>query len=296
MGSVIFVVPNQYVIFSVYQLINRMKTILVPTDLSDQANMALSVAVSLATQHGADVRVLHYLPTAIIDPGLSAAAITIGRYLKEQEADAQTALTALCEHYQTHAVRVTPVLSRHEKGLFGAVTEEDVDLVVLASHGAGGWAEWLIGSNAQHFVQTGDCPVLVVKQANTEYAPKKVLFAIDADDRLKTQFNYPLSAADAHREFLFITVPNDPRVTEGIRAWMAELADAQGLTDYHLTILPYRVVYEGIIDYARQHNFDLIVLYTSQRTGFWHFFNGSVAEDVVNHAPMPVLVIPLRSE
>ena len=137
MGSAIFVVPNQYVISPVYQLIGRIKTILVLTDLSDQANMALPVAMSLAIQHGADVRVLHYLPTAIIDPVLSAATITVGRYLKEQEADAQTTLTALCERYQTDAVLVTPILSRHEKGLFGAVAEEDVDLVVPIYGNAG---------------------------------------------------------------------------------------------------------------------------------------------------------------
>ena len=271
-----------------------MKTILVPTDLSPQATIALPVAVSLAGQYNADVRVLHYLNTTIIDPGLSETTATVARYLNEQTAKARTTLTELCARYQTGTVRVIPVLSHHEKGLYGAVADEDADLVVLASHGANGWAEWLIGSNAQHFVQTGDCPVLVVKQAYPDFRPKKVLFALDAGDRLKTQFRYPLSAGDPHREFLFVTTPHDPRVSEGIREWIDELTQAQQLSGYHLTILPHRVVHEGIIEYARQHSFDLIVLFTSQRKGFWHFFNGSVAEDVVNHAPLPVLVIPLQ--
>lgn len=271
-----------------------MKTILVPTDLSPYANIALPVAVSLARQYNAEVRVLHYLTIAVIDPGMTEAAASMARYLDEQTAEANTALTVLCARYQTDTVQVRPVLSRHKKGLYGAVADEDADLVVLASHGADGWADWLVGSNAQQFVHTGDCPVLVVKQAYTDFVPKKVLFALDADDRLKTQFSYPLSSVDAHREFLFVTTPHDPRVSEGIREWVDELAEAQQLTDYHLTILPHRVVHEGIIEYAQQHKFDLIVLFTSQRKGFWHFFNGSVAEDVVNHASMPVLIIPLQ--
>jgi len=272
-----------------------MKTILVPTDLSAQANVALPVAVSLARQYNADVLVLHYLTLAIVDPGLSEGATTIAHYLDEQTAKAQSALKELCARHQTDAVRVMPVLSRHEKGLYGAVADEDADLVVLASHGADGWAEWLMGSNAEHFVQNADCPVLVVKQADPSFAPKKVLFALDADDRLKTQFSSPLSTVDSHREFLFVTTPHDPRVAEGIREWVDELAQARQLTNYHLTILPHRVVHEGIIEHAQQHSFDLIVLFTSQRKGFWHFFTGSVAEDVVNHAQMPVLVIPLQN-
>ncbi len=271
-----------------------MKTILVPTDLSPHANIALPVAIRLAHQCKTDVRVLHYLTTTIIDPGLNEGAASMARYLSEQTAEATAALTELCVRYQTDTVRVTPVISRHEKGLYGAVADEDAGLVVLASHGADGWAEWLIHSNAQQFVQTGDCPVLVVKQPCPNFSPEKVLFALDADDRLKTQFHYPFPADDSHRELLFVTTPHDPRVSEGIREWVDELAQARQLTDYHLTILPHRVVHEGIIQYARQQGFDLIVLFSSQRKGFWHFFNGSVAEDVVNHSPIPVLVIPLQ--
>ncbi len=270
-----------------------MKTILVPTDLSAQANMALPVAVSLASQYNADVRVLHYLTTSIIDPGMNEGAAIMASYLNEQTVKAKIELDELCARYQTDAVHITPVLSHHEKGMYGAVAEEDVDLVVLVSHGADGFAEWLVGSNAQNFVQTSDCPVLVIKQAYTDFVPKKVLFAIDMDDRLKTQFSYPLSAVSSHREFLFVTTPHDPRVAEGIREWVDELAEVRQLTDYHLTIMSHRVTHEGIIAYAQQHEFDLIVMFTSQRTGFWHFFNGSVAEDVVNHSPIPVLVIPL---
>jgi len=270
-----------------------MKTILVPTDLSAQANIALPVAVSLATQYKADVRVLHYLTTTIIDPSRNKGAAIMSSYLSEQTAKAKIALDELCAHYQTDSVQVTPVLSHNEKGLYGAVAEEDVDLVVLASHGASGWAEWLVGSNAQNFVQTSDCPVLVIKKAYPDFAPKKVLFAIDMDDRLKTQFSYPLSAVSSHREFLFVATPHDPRVAEGIREWVDELAKARELTDYHLAIVSHRVTHEGIIDYAQQHAFDLIVMFTGQRTGFWHFLNGSVAEDVVNHSPIPVMVIPL---
>ncbi|SOD93335.1 universal stress protein [Spirosoma fluviale] len=271
-----------------------MKTILVPIDLSPLASAALPVAVSLAKQIRADVRLLHYLSLSILDPELSQAPVAMAQYVNEQTTAANDRLQEICNQYASDGVQLTPVLSRSVKGLYGAIADEAADLVVLASHGADGLAEWLIGSNAEHVMEVVDCPVLVVKQAYTEFTPKKVLFAIDADDRLKAQFSYPLPGADARKEFLFINTPNEPRALEGIRDWVSELAEAQKLTDYHLTIIAHQTAHEGIIQFAEQNGFDLIVLFTSQRKGFWHFFNGSVAEDVVNHSPIPVLAIPYQ--
>ena len=48
---------------------------------------------------------------------------------------------------------------------------------------------------------------------------------------------------------------------------------------------------EGIVDYAREHRIDLIVIATHGRTGLGHVLLGSVAERIVREAPCPVLTI-----
>jgi len=53
---------------------------------------------------------------------------------------------------------------------------------------------------------------------------------------------------------------------------------------------------DGIIECIAKFNADLVVLGTHSRTGFDRFFMGSVAEDVVRHSPVPVLVVPLKKE
>jgi nucleotide-binding universal stress UspA family protein len=53
---------------------------------------------------------------------------------------------------------------------------------------------------------------------------------------------------------------------------------------------------ETIIDCAAQFNADLIVIGTHSRTGFDRFLMGSVAEYVVRHSPVAVLVVPLKAE
>lgn len=49
-----------------------------------------------------------------------------------------------------------------------------------------------------------------------------------------------------------------------------------------------------IIEYAKEHQIDLIVIGTYGRTGVARFLVGSVTEHVVRHAPCPVLSVPPR--
>lgn len=51
-------------------------------------------------------------------------------------------------------------------------------------------------------------------------------------------------------------------------------------------------VAEAVADYADSHAFDMIALSTHGRSGFKRFFLGSVAEEVLRHAHVPVLVFP----
>jgi nucleotide-binding universal stress UspA family protein len=56
-------------------------------------------------------------------------------------------------------------------------------------------------------------------------------------------------------------------------------------------VLPSSVPSVAIMDYARDHDIDLIVMGTHGRSGFAHLVMGSVAERVVREAPCPVLTI-----
>ena len=51
---------------------------------------------------------------------------------------------------------------------------------------------------------------------------------------------------------------------------------------------------DGIIQCAKEFGADLIVLGTHSRSGIDHFLMGSVAEDVVRHSEVPVLVVPFE--
>ncbi|HEY2580275.1 MAG TPA: universal stress protein [Mucilaginibacter sp.] len=53
---------------------------------------------------------------------------------------------------------------------------------------------------------------------------------------------------------------------------------------------------DGILNCSKEFNADLVVLGTHSRTGFDRFLMGSVAEHVVRHSEVPVLVVPMKEE
>ena len=50
---------------------------------------------------------------------------------------------------------------------------------------------------------------------------------------------------------------------------------------------------KGILNFASETNANLIGMGTHGRRGLAHFFNGSVSEDLVNHANMPVMTFKI---
>ena len=49
-----------------------------------------------------------------------------------------------------------------------------------------------------------------------------------------------------------------------------------------------------IINTAKEWDADLIVIGTHGRTGLAHLLEGSVAEHVIKHTSIPVMVVPLK--
>ena len=50
---------------------------------------------------------------------------------------------------------------------------------------------------------------------------------------------------------------------------------------------------KGILNYSSSVDADLIGMCTHGRTGFSHFFNGSISEDLVNHTVRPVITFKI---
>ncbi|WP_428659160.1 universal stress protein [Runella sp.] len=268
-----------------------MKNILVPIDLSDVSEYALEVAVAIAQKHDATVILLKRLifPTleyTMIDNDFYEDKEDYYRYLTQESKDR---LKDMIDRPTCRNVEFRLKVVRPEESLADSVAKQKVDLVVMGSTGASGWKEWTKGSNAEHVVRKTSCPVLVVKSPISEF--QNVVFAVDFENEefFKTSSTL-LDTAKIKPHFVYVdngTKLFDADVLrERVGKWVFEL----GYSFYHFEIIEADSIEKAILKYAEKADADIIVMYTHGRKGFQHFIYGSIAEDVVNHAKMAVMV------
>jgi nucleotide-binding universal stress UspA family protein len=274
-----------------------MKTILVPTDLSTLADGALQVAADLARTYNAEILLVHYIPFLIARANTVEGAMAMASYFDEKEDTAVVELQQQAANPIYKDLTIIPITCRDEGSVREAMTERHADLIVLATHGTSGWDEWLLGSNAEHIVRYAHCPVLVLKQAVVPFDPTNAIAAINVDDAFKQHWPmYPFDASHhGLKQFIYITTPSDCHGFSDVHQRMRELATEKSLGAYDLQIRPARNAETGILHYALERKADLIVLYTHSYTGLRHLVQGSVAENVLNQATVPVLILHLNS-
>jgi nucleotide-binding universal stress UspA family protein len=83
-----------------------------------------------------------------------------------------------------------------------------------------------------------------------------------------------------------------PAELEVLKERMREAARACGVAATPEVALRPSIVGDIIVDHARHHEIELIVMGTHGRTGFRRLILGNVAEHVVRHSPCPVATVP----
>jgi len=136
--------------------------VLVPIDDSDPAREALEHAIT--TFPDAEITVLHVInPSLVMRHG--EMAYDYERLMGLEEEEAETLFETAREIADDHDASVTTeiVIGRPSRGIVEFATENDVDQIVLGSHGRSGVSRVLLGSVAERVVRRAPVPVTVVR-------------------------------------------------------------------------------------------------------------------------------------
>ncbi|OLN33141.1 universal stress protein [Desulfosporosinus metallidurans] len=140
------------------------KKILVPTDASEYSRRALKTALELARTFHAEVELLFvtYIPEAYWG---YAAASSFVVPPEQIEQGGELALEASLEGMDVTDV---PLKKKKMQGhpasmILEETVKENIDLVIMGSHGYGPIAGSVLGSVSQRVLQRAECPVLIVK-------------------------------------------------------------------------------------------------------------------------------------
>ena len=148
-----------------------LKRILLPTDFSPYSRCAVPYAISLARQYGSRVYV-HYVLEQFISPtDILAAEVDMDDLLSKIEAGAQKKLSDFARSELPADVDREEIFQTGKafSRIIQTAREHDIDLIVIATHGATGLSHALFGSTAEKVVRKSPCPVLSVKHTEHDF-------------------------------------------------------------------------------------------------------------------------------
>ena len=274
-----------------------MKKILIPTDFSETAEYALKVAAQIARKNDSEIILLHMLEL----PHQAGDAIGSGHNIPELMFFKNAAikkLEDLMEEDFLDGINVSEIIQFEMAfdGIMKISEKNGVDLIVMGSHGASGFKEMFIGSNAEKVVRNSDVPVLIIKKEQANFQVDDFVFASDFTDEIKKPFEKVVEFAnrfDATLHLVMITTPNNFKSTPIAHEIMTSFAANFKINKYETHIYNETNVEKGILNFADSIGADLIGMSTHGRKGLSHFFNGSISEDLVNHSSLPVVTFKI---
>lgn len=291
--------------------------ILVPLDGSELAEQALPPALTIA--HKANELILLNAP--MVSPALTSLVYTYDvpnldisidhlraqaeRYLALQKAELKReGLTIHNEVVPGDAASI----------IIDTAIAEDVDLIVMSTHGYTGLDHLVMGSVTERVLRQAPCPVLVVRDARPI---EHVLITLDGSELAESAIEPGLEMAKRFAADVTLLRAKEPRTQpsyrminelEGIEPGLGThmVEDYYSEVDSYLLRQQHRYQEENcevstiatignpakvIRDYVTTNDIDLVVIATHGRTGLRRWVYGSVAEKVLRGLDAAVLVI-----
>lgn len=289
------------------------ESVLIPTDDSDGALAGAKRGIALASRAGADVHVLSIVETPG-DPLADDDAV-----LSALESNAEDAVDRIANLARDHddALDITTAVERGTP--FQSIREyahrREIDVVVMGTKGRAGLDMVLLGSVAENVLRTARTPVLVVPPDGDddihEVTFDRLLLPTDGSDGAAVATSWGIALASKmesaiHALHAVDTNPlsRDPEPDElldalerrgeaALEAVREQAGDADVSVSGSIADGPPANV---ILTYANDHDIDLIVMGTHGRTGVGQWFLGSVTENVVRQADVPVFCVPVSAE
>jgi nucleotide-binding universal stress UspA family protein len=301
----------------------RIQNIVVPIDFSRMSMQAIQIAKQLARRFGASMHLAHVRQSNYAADFMAPVPPMIPFSIMPYEQNGeQTALSELKK-----VASECGVSSASCDVLGGAPPFDEIcrlgqtipaDLIVTPTHGRTGLKHVFLGSTAERIVQHSSCPVLVTRENSAQskngsrFRIKTILVPVDFSSCSREGLRYAIAFAKefgakiilVHATYLGYVyscegtaIYDIPGLQKAARK-IAERKMRELVRFVNFGAVKYQTAFTNgspVIDicaFAKDHDADLIITSTHGFTGFTHVLIGSIAKQVVRHAPCSVLVVP----
>ena len=142
------------------------KKILCPTDFSEPAMASLQVGIELAENFAADLLLVHVIgPVQILAGNFAMSGAQAVQIVESMQFEANKQMDQLLRTQVPGHIHCDSRIVQGQPGdkITQLAEEEEVDLIVTATHGYSGFNRFLFGSVAERIIRKATCPVLTIK-------------------------------------------------------------------------------------------------------------------------------------
>ena len=291
------------------------KNILLATDFSDASENALRAAVAIARCHGSKIYLLHVI---LPKSDYLIAELPRSRLRRKIQQDMKTLAgrSELQEIAHETVLRVGTVWSV----LSAVIHEQNIDLVVLGTHGRGGIKKLVLGSVAEEVVRKASCPVITVGPdvdvpSSMVGELHSILFATDFHPASTKALAYALLLANEFQAKLILLHLMPPAASPGpgrifyhekaVNEWQAKvrttikerleklLPPGATLRSEPEYVVGFDFIADGVLKVAAERNADLIIMGATRTLSAKASSHvpRTVTHEVICHAKCPVLTV-----
>lgn len=281
-----------------------MKTIIVPTDFSEQAGYALDLAVQIARRSSAKILLLNVIEgmrsfsfntMGEAESATGEEAFIIKKLIEQTRENLYDVKTK--PEYADVEIESLVEMGNPYQSIGSVVGEHNAELIVMGTKGASGVDEVMIGSNTERVVRYAQCPVVTIKEKLDLDSIKNIVFATnlteDQDD-VVNRVKAMQKQLGAELHLIKVNTPNNfhtqRQSAEEFRKYLAK----HEFENAHTHVYNEATEEDGIIYFAEDLGQCMIAIGTHGRTGILHLLSGSIAEDLVNHSKVPVWTMSMK--
>lgn len=147
-----------------------LKRVLVPTDFSLCSAAALKYGRALCQAFDAKLHLLHVIQDPYTQPWAAEAfPAPLGEMLEQWQEQARQRLAALLPEDDRAGATIATVVGSPFYEIVRYAAEQQIDLIVVGTHGRGPLSHMLLGSVTEKVVRKAPCPVLTVRHPQHEF-------------------------------------------------------------------------------------------------------------------------------
>lgn len=279
--------------------------ILIPTDGSDEADVAVDHGIELAKRYDATVHVLHVVnlvslgQISDVQPAKDAGqriVATVGNRVEDNDVSLETDVRSGIPHVE----------------ILEYASHNDIELIAMGRQGQGRLEEFFIGSVTTNVIRKADVPVLTVRMVDNGglYCPyENILAPTDGSPTATNAAETAIELTDRYDATLHIlSVVDTQPLGFDVRSELAqdeleedaeraideiEVQAKKGGLSAVQTSVEHGRPYQTIRTYVAENEVDLVVMGTHGRTGVDRLFLGSVTKRILQTVSVPVVTVQI---